>query len=173
MRKAVMPFVLSVGLIAVWAVPAEAASTRDEYIAQVDPICQSFVGPEGAAGTAFLNNLKRLGRVSKSSVKSGNFKPFIRQTRRTARSLNGVAQIDLSLNDQIAAVSPPPADAGLIHSWLDGRRQVDGLLTSAASALAQFKFRLFLTRFRQVPAVNDAANRPVSGFGFQVCGVVI
>ena len=34
MRKAVMPFVLSAGLIAVWAAPADAASTRAEYALQ-------------------------------------------------------------------------------------------------------------------------------------------
>ena len=39
MRKAVMPFVLSVGLIAV--APADAASTRAEYAVQADPICRS------------------------------------------------------------------------------------------------------------------------------------
>lgn len=54
MRKAVMPFVLSVGLIAVWAAPADAASTRAEYVAQVDPICQSFVGPNDDAIGAYF-----------------------------------------------------------------------------------------------------------------------
>ena len=39
--------VLSVGVIAVGAAPARAASTRAEYIAQVDPICESFVGTPG------------------------------------------------------------------------------------------------------------------------------
>ena len=80
MRKAVMPFVLSVGLIAVWAAPADAASTRAEYIAQVDPICQSFVGPESSALSAFITNSKRLGRVAKSSLRSGKFKPFLGRT---------------------------------------------------------------------------------------------
>jgi hypothetical protein len=169
MRKAVMPFVLSMGLIAVWAVPADAASTRAEYIAQVDPICATYVGPENDASKGFIKNAKRLGRVGNS----GNTKAFVRQVKRTAGSLNRLAQIDLALNDQIAAVPPPAADAATIGAWLDGRKQADGLLASAASALGHFKSRLFLKRFKRTFAVNDAANELVSGFGFQVCGVSV
>jgi hypothetical protein len=169
MRKAALPFVLSMGLIGVWAAPADAASTRAEYIAQVDPICQSFVGPENDAGNAFFKNMERVGRIAKS----GSAKALARQARRTARPLSRLAQIDLSLNAQLAAVPPPPPDAGLIGTWLDGRRQADGLLTSAASALTQLKFRVFLKRFGRALAVNDAANSAVSGFGFQICGVIV
>lgn len=58
MRKPVMPFVLSLGLIAVWAAPANAASTRAEYVAQVDPICQSFVGPQAKTIKTYNKNYK-------------------------------------------------------------------------------------------------------------------
>ena len=34
-----MPFVLSVGLIVVWAAPANAAPTRAEYVAQAEAVC--------------------------------------------------------------------------------------------------------------------------------------
>ena len=39
MRRAVLPFILLLGLIAV--APADAASTREEYAVQADPICLS------------------------------------------------------------------------------------------------------------------------------------
>jgi hypothetical protein len=173
MRKAVIPFVLSVGLMAVWAVPADAASTRSEYIAQVDPICATFVGPENGSLTAFLDNAKRLGRVAKSSLKSGNFKPFIRQTRRTAGSLNRYGQIHASLTDQIVAVPPAPGDEGTISTWINARRQAEGFVRSAASALNQFKFRLFAKRARQSDAAEFAGTNATSGMGFQVCGVSV
>ena len=64
MRKGVIPFVLSVGLIAIWAAPADAASTRAEYIAQVDPICQSFVGPLGDSWAGYHKNYKAMTRAA-------------------------------------------------------------------------------------------------------------
>jgi hypothetical protein len=153
----------------VGATSVSAASTRGEYIAQVDPICVTFVGPENDAAKAFIKNAKRLGRVGNS----GHAKAFVRQLRRTAGSLSRLGRVDLALNNQIAAVPPPAADAPTIGAWLDGRREADGLLESAASALGQFKPRLYLKRFKRAFAVNDAANELVSGFGFQVCGVTV
>ena len=169
MRKAVIPFVLSMGLIAVWAVPAGAASTRAEYIAQVDPMCAASVGPENDAAQRVIKNLRRLGSVANS----GKAKGFVKQTRRTAGSITQLATIDSNLTDQISAVPPPSADAGTIASWLSGRRQSDASLNSAATALRQYKFRVFLKRLKQAGAADSAAKAAVSGFGFQVCGVVV
>ena len=53
MRRALISSVLSIGLIAFGASPADATLTRAEYIAQLDPICQAFVGPETNAVGAF------------------------------------------------------------------------------------------------------------------------
>jgi hypothetical protein len=39
--------------------PASAATTRSEYIAQADPICQQFVDPESTAYSAFRRDMKR------------------------------------------------------------------------------------------------------------------
>jgi hypothetical protein len=171
MRKAVMPFVLSMGLLAVWAAPADAASTRAEYIAQVDPICQSFVGPENVAYKAYRKNDKRESHLAGK----GTLKAWLNATRRTSKSLTRLVQLDMSLVDQIAAVSPPAADAGTVGTWLNLRRQTNAFAASAAAALN-----------RPVPAVGkyfklvDRANasiaaeqRAISGFGFQVCGVSV
>ena len=102
MRKALIPFVVSVGLIAIWASPANAASTRAEYIAQVDPICQSFVGPENAAAKAYHRNYKRM--IHDAS--SGTLKRWVKQTRRTVGSLTRWDQIHSNMTEQIAAVPP-------------------------------------------------------------------
>ncbi len=162
---------LMLGIVA--APPAHGASTRADYVAQVDPICQSFVGPQSSALSSFIKNSKRLGRVAKSSVKSGNFKPFIRQTRRTAGSLNAYAQIHTSMTDQIVAVPAAPGDEGTVSTWINARRQAEGLARSAASALNQFKFRVFLKRANQSDAAEFAGINAISGMGFQVCGVSV
>lgn len=171
LRGAVAVVLLAIPVVAV--APAQAASTRAEYVAQVDPICQSFVGPQSNALSSFINNTKRLGRVAKAAVKSGKFKAFLRQIRRTAASLNGYAQIHTSMTDQIVAVPAPPSDAGTISTWLNARRQAEGLARSAASALSQFKFKVFLKRLDQFDAAESAGLNAISGIGFQVCGVSV
>jgi hypothetical protein len=162
---------LTIGVAGV--TPAQATSTRAEYIAQVDPICQSFVGPESSALSAFITNSKRLGRVAKSSVRSGNFKPFLRQNRRTAGSLNTYAQIHSTLTDQIVAVPAAPGDEGTVSTWINDRRQTEALVRSAATALNQFKFKVFVRQLGQSDTAELASINAISGMGFKVCGVSV
>ena len=169
MRKAVMPFVLSMGLIAVWATPADAASTRAEYVAQVDPICQSFVGPTVQAGTAFNKDYKEWTR----RLSKGTLKGWVRQTGRTAHSLRRFNQLHAGLTEQIAAVSPPAADAGAVSTWLADRRQADVFSESAASAFGRFKFGKFHKKIGQANAADGAGVDAISALGFQVCGVSV
>ena len=170
MRKAVMAFVLSAGLIAVWAAPADAASTRAEYVAQVDPICQSFVGPNDDAISAYLRNWKRLGPVASK----GTLQQFGAQTKRVASSLKRVAQIHADLTNQIAMVPPPTEDFGTVGTWLNDRRQEEALLRSAASILVQFRpYKQYFRKLNLADAADEAATRTVSGLGFQVCEVIV
>jgi hypothetical protein len=171
LRGAVAVVLLAIPVVAV--APAQAASTRAEYIAQVDPMCQSFVGPQSNALSSFINNTKRLGRVARAAVKSGKFQAFLRQMRRTAGALSGYAQIHASLTDQIVAVPPPAGDAGTVGTWVNARRQAEGVARSAALALSQFKFKVFLKRLDQSDAAESAGLNAISGMGFQVCGVSV
>jgi len=167
MRRAIAVSVLSTGLVIAGAAPA-AASTRGEYVAQVDPICQSFVAPENAAFGTYKRNFKRMGHLAKS----GTFKAFLRQTKRTARSLNGFAQVYSTVTDQIATVPPSDGDAATIGVWLNDRRQAAGAATSAATALVRLQIRKFFQRLSQFDAAEAAGIQTITGFGFQVCGVV-
>jgi len=167
MRKA---FALSMGLIAAWAAPADAASTRAEYVAQVDPICQSFVGPNDDAFRAWLKNEKLLGRVAKN----GTLKQFGAQTKRTASSLKRIAGIQANLTNQIAMVQPPTEDFGTVGTWLNHRRQEEALVRSAASILVQFRpLKQYFRKLDMADAADEAATRTVSGLGFQVCEVIV
>jgi hypothetical protein len=169
MRKAVMPFVLSVGLIAVWAAPADAASTRAEYIGQVDPICQSFVAPlEGAFG-AVNRNFNRMVRAAKANKS----KAFVRGIRRTSSALNGLAGVHANMIAQLAVVPPAPADSGTVGSWLGYLRQEEGFEQGAASSLAVFKIRPFFRQLRQADQALRSGQAAIAGFGFQVCGVAV
>ena len=170
MRKAVIPFVLSMGLIATSAASADAASTRAEYIAQVDPICQSFVAPNDQAFHAWVKNEKLLGHVARN----GTLKQFGAQTKRVARSLKQIAGIEANLTNQIAAVPAPIEDFGTVGTWLNYRRQEEATLRSAASVLVQFKpYKQYFRKLDVADAADEAATRTVSGLGFQVCEVIV
>ena len=171
MRRVAIGAVVSVGVIAVGVPPANAAATRAEYIAQVDPICQSFVGPENVAFRAYVRNSKREGHLAGS----GSLKAWLKATRRTSKSLTGYVQIDLSLLDQIAAVPPFAADVGTIGTWLNYRRQADAFAAAAAAALNRPVPQIgkYFKRVKQTNASVDAAGRAIAGFGFQVCEVSV
>ena len=159
-----------VASLAVVVPSANGASTRAEYVAQVDSICQSFVASHDSAVRAFLKNEKLLGPVAKH----GTLKQFGAQTKRIARSLKRVAGIEANLTNQIATVPPPAEDFATVGTWLDYRRQEEALLRSAASILVQFKpYKQYIRKLNMADAADQAATRTVSGLGFQVCEVII
>lgn len=168
LRGVVVVVLLTIGVVTV--PPAHAASTRAEYIAQVDPICQPFVGPLQDAIGAYSRNEKRLGPVA---IK-GTLKQFIAQTKRIARSLRRLAQLHADLTNQIATVPPPTEDFGTVGTWLNHRRQEEALLRSAASILVQFRpYKQYFRKLNMADASDEAATRTVSGLGFQVCEVSV
>ncbi len=156
-------------LIALAPATAGAASTRAEYIAQVDPICQSFQAPLTGAFNAYHRAFKAMNK----NAKSGSFKAFVRSIKRTARTLNSVAQLHAGLIGQIGAVPPPTADAAIVAAWLDALRREQSYEVAARSALLQFRFGPFFKRLNQADgAVNDASTA-IAGYGFAVCGVTV
>ena len=142
------------------------APTHAGYIAQVDPICQSFVEPVGDAARSFGRNLKRLFRLATS----GTLRAFVKQNSRTARSLKRLAQIETSLTSQIGAVPVPAVDAGTVATWLNHRRQADAFASSAASALKKLNAKRFFRLLDRAAKEEAAGLKAISGFGFQFCG---
>ena len=167
LRGGIAAALLTIGVAAV--PPAHAASTHAEYIAQVDPICQTFVRPENKAAKAYYKNYKEwVRRLSK-----GTLKGWVRQTKRTGRSLRRFIQIDANLTDQIAAVPAPAEDAETVGTWLDYRNKAERYAYSAANAFLAFKFERFYKQLARANKATARGIRTISGFGFQVCGVKV
>jgi hypothetical protein len=148
---------------------AGAASTRAEYIAQVDPICTSYAGPLGNAFKAYHRNFKSMNR----HAKSGTAKAFLKSLRRTAASLNVVAQLHATMIEQIAAVPPAAADVPIIDNWLNALRLEQSNELGASSALLHFKIGAFFKRLNQADGAVNAAGDAIRGFGFAACGVTV
>ena len=173
-RAAVVAVAASIVPIAFGAGQAGAsvpAQTREQFIAQVDPICQSLVGQHDAAVGAYNRSAKRMLHLSGS----GTLKAWLGATRRTSKLLTALTQVELALLDQIAAVPPPASDAATVGTWLGDRRQSDVFAASAAAALNRPVPQVgkFFKGIKQSNSAIDAADRVIAGFGFQVCGVTI
>lgn len=165
----VVSYVAIALVIAVAPSTAGAASTRAEYIAQVDPICQSFVVPVSNSFKAYHRAFKAMNR----RAKIGPLKAFVKSIRRTANTLNDVAQTHLSMLQQIAAVAPPVADLTTINAWTTALGQEQANEVAATTALRQLRFGVFLKRLNQADAAVNGATAAISGFGFTVCGVLV
>jgi hypothetical protein len=167
-----MTAVASVAIaLAIAAAPssAGAASTRAEYIAQVDPICQTFVAPVTNAFKAYHRAFKAMNK----RAKSGTAKAFLRSIRRTANTLSTVAQVHLSMIQQIVGVAPPTADGATINAWTTALGQEQANEVGAATALRQLKFGTFFKRLNQADAAVNAADAAIAGYGFTVCAVAV
>jgi hypothetical protein len=167
LRRGSAVLVLSLVLCAVAATPAAAAPTRPEYIAQVDPICQSSAGPLGTAWGAYHRAYKR----TTHAAKVGNFKAFLSGTKKESVTLNQLSRTRTGMLDQIAAVPPPDADAGTIGVWLTDLRNESAFEAAAASAALSLKINKFFKKLGQADKAWNAGKVAIAGFGFQACGV--
>ena len=165
MRKALIPFVVSMGLIPVWAASAEAASTRAEYITQVDPICQANLIPVRSSGARFQSSRKKMNRLAIA----GNAKAWLRQTKITASTLNRFAEAEQTMIDQIALVPPPPPDSAAVGVWVNGVTQADGYRRAEAVALRQLKIAKANGLAGKVAKAQAPSYAAIADFGFQVC----
>jgi hypothetical protein len=160
---------LLTGLVvaAVAAAPASAASTRAEYVAQADPICQ--IGIAGAQG-AFVKFTKIVKKKPGGRRALRHPEVITEQIRMPASRLyRRLAAIYLGVNQQIAAIPPVPEDAPRVNSWLGLRATNAADLQMASRALKKKQLNLFdqLLIKGRIDATN--ANAAVADFGFRFC----
>jgi hypothetical protein len=186
MRRATIVLVASLALIAAGATRAGAfvpgpTPTHDQFIAQLDSVCQPFVGQvNGAFGTyssasSQLNrSAKRVNRAHKHGNRKAlkkSIRAFVRATKLTGESLSALAQIQASLLDQINTLTPPPE--GWFFSWYQHLKDEQSAEGSAAAAILQLRIAQFFTALDQADAAQQAAHRDISGIGLQVCSEMV
>jgi hypothetical protein len=167
LRGAIALVLLAISTTA--AAPANAASTRAEYVAQVDPICQSFVGPNDKAVGAYRKNEKSLVRVAKH----GTVKQFLTQRVRVARSLKRLAATKADLTSQIATVPAPAEDSATVDAWLNYRQVEEAHVRRAVLMILALDFPKYFRQLKMADAADHAATTTVAGLGLQVCEVIV
>jgi len=152
---------------------ASAATTRAEYVAQVDQICSQSSRDSGRLGP----KLKILFGPNALSPIPGAPQPTKKQIHRSLnRLVNRIARILATFNrtfsattEQIALVPAAPGDEGAVAQWISGLRQYAIHTAESLRALRHHKpgAALFLQGLA-VDALNSG-GAAVQGFGIGIC----
>jgi hypothetical protein len=145
-RQAALGVGLTLIASAAFAAPAGAASTRAEYVAQVNPICASANAQAEQLYESVSQELNRLNR--KANRARGK-----KRRKLEARSERLFEQLpDLSLAiyytelERLKAVAPAAGDESLVSEWL-ATRQAGLDLTAQANRIEKRAERLFSRGF--------------------------
>lgn len=144
-------------LALLFAVPVAGAiepdPTRDEYVAEVEPVCKANT----EANSRILAGVKEQVKQGKL-VAAG--KRFIRASGALGKSVR-----------QIAAVPRPSADAAKLEKWVDYLTQEKAYLQKIGQALKagnKFQAQKYAV---QLNRNNNKANNTVISFGFKHCRI--
>jgi hypothetical protein len=162
-----MAVAIAVVAMAVGSATAYGASTRAEYVAQVDPICQLAIPSYNQAFATFRKAvLKKKG--GKQALKHPEV--VTEQVRLPASRLYlSLGSTYASTSLQIAAVPPAPDDVERVNAWLSLRAAVAADLQAASRALKNKHLHQFDRTLIQGDLDIRAANASVGDFGFQFC----
>jgi hypothetical protein len=160
--------------VAISATTASAATTRADYVAQVDQICASTTQGFGRLGP----KLKSLfGPKAISPLPTDPSTPTKKQLKRSLnRFINRISRILASLNralgsttEQIALVAPAPGDEPAVAQWIAGLRQYVTFEAYSIRSLRHHKPRRALAFQRQGTEALNAGGAGVQSFGISNC----
>jgi hypothetical protein len=156
--------VVVIALLAITVAPAQAASTRAEYVAQVDPICQTAATKQSAV----IRSLKKFARQLKQRGIDTE-EPTKQVIRIAVRGYNRIALIARNAVAQISAIAPAPGDETTVSAWF--RRlslQID-LFQRAIRAFAHQKVHRYKQLMYKSSIRGLEADDLVREFGFRHC----
>jgi hypothetical protein len=166
-RAPLGPIALAITVIAfaITAATAYGASTRAEYVAQVDPICQTAQRPVFRAISEWLRVVEKAGRAD--NPPSG-FNVPDELIRPAVKFINRLTHVYAGITTKIAAIPPAPGDEGLVGSWLERRRVVVRELRTATHALKDRDRKRYIRAARAERRALANANRIGRTLGVQV-----
>jgi hypothetical protein len=160
---------LGIGVVAlaVMAAPASATTTRADFVAQVDPICQNGQTQEAVAAQPLFKATRRV-------KKHRNGKTSKKADRALLAYFAQYSNIERAVNAQIATIPPAPDDVSLVQVWLRVRGEAldaeSRLFHTRLNPKAGFKgLAKFFTLLGEVLIRQQEAADIVRDFGFQYC----
>jgi hypothetical protein len=185
MRRTALVVIASVTLLVAGAPQAGAfvpgpTPTHEQFVAQLDSVCQPFVAPvNGAFGTysdrfrQLIRSAKRVIRAHKSRNRKAlkrSSKALFRAAINTGNALNALAQVEGSLLTQINTLTPPAE--GWISSWVTHLGDGQSAAASAGAAILRFDTRTFLDGIDRLNSAQAAAQQDLTGTGLQACSAL-
>lgn len=150
MRRAIA-LSLSATLLLAVAAPIAMAITRDEYKAQVEPICKT----NSEANDRILKGVRN--EVKKNKLKSAGAK-FIKASNALKKT-----------HSQLAAVEQPTEDVARLTKWLGYVKTEADLFKSAGDALKAGKKSKAQKFVNKLTTNANQANAQVLAFNFRYC----
>jgi hypothetical protein len=150
--------------LAITATTALAASTRAEYVAQTDPICQAGNSREKTV----LRSLKKsVGELRKRGIDTTEpTKPVVHVARRYYGRLVSIAR---NVIGEISLVAPAPGDEGTVSQWLQLSGQSVDLFQRGIDAFAHGKSHRYKQLMTKSSYRRGNADYLVRDFGFRYC----
>lgn len=168
-RTALVPAVVLLATAA-FAASANAATTRAEYVAQVDPVCLAGLAQTDAKARPFAKKLARWDKqMKRTHSRKARARILRRQLRALARFYGSMAVIEQGVNAQIAAIPPAIEDTSLVQIWLRARGEQVVLTQRLFRAFAKGDFFSAIDLLSQVQSKSDEASDLVRDFGFRYC----
>jgi hypothetical protein len=148
-----MKALIATAVVAVLAISslAYAAETRDEYKAQVEPICKV----NAKANERILKPVRKL-------VKQGKLKQAAVRFNKASAALKTTWR-------QLQAVQPPAADQARITKWLGLVKKESELFSQAAKKLKAGKKGAAQKVVNKLTSTANLANATVLSFEFHYC----
>jgi hypothetical protein len=149
MKRLVLLGCLLISLVS--ATAAQAQPTRDQYVAQADPICAGSMRAEARALSGLASDLKK-GRLKRAGAKF--------------RAAGSAISTGI---DELAALQAPPEDGALISSWLTSLRSEIPIINRFARSVIKGQARKVGKLYKQLKASVATSEGIVRSYGFTVC----
>jgi hypothetical protein len=147
---------------------ADAAATRAEYVAQVEPICHAAQAPTFKAYSALF----KAGNKIRASERAGNFQGAVRLTERAlGRFYAKVSAIYAATTIRLSTVTPAPGDESTVAGWLAGRNQAIPIGIQASRAAKHGKVKLAARLSNQAVLTSERAASLVATYGLTYCAL--
>jgi hypothetical protein len=159
---------LAVAAIAIGPTAAQAASTRAEYVAQVDQICTGFAPRFQALRPNFKKIEANLNRVRTESDAQEK-RRLNRVYRLLGRYVGKQARTFGAMAEQVAIVAPAAGDEAAVDQWIQGLRQFASLQAQSAPAFKHRRFGRAGALGQQSLAALNNGGAAVASFGITAC----
>jgi hypothetical protein len=154
--------------LAITSAPADAASTRAEYVTQVDQVCTGYAPQFQILGRK-LDKLTAKFDVTRTESDAQEKRRLNRLYRGIGQYVSGSARVRGAMIDQLVTVPAAPGDEAAVAQWMVGLRRFNDLQAQSAPAWRHRKLARIIPLSDQSIEALNSGGAAVAGFGISAC----